>query len=197
MNLGLALSVFGVLFLAELPDKTMIATLIMGSRGRALAVWLGASLAFTVHMAIAAVAGGLLNKLPHLALEVVVTVMFFAFAAYLLLVPEKEAIEEGEEEASGERATTSLRTFLSAFTVILVAETGDLTQILAASFTAKSHEPITVFFASTLALVAVAAIGAFGGKALLKVLPLARIRQLGGILLLILGVVGIVQMLTS
>ena len=101
MNLGLALSVFGVLFLAELPDKTMIATLIMGSRGKAVAVWIGASLAFTLHMAIAAVAGGLLNKLPHLALEIVVTVMFFAFAAYLLLVPEKEAVEEGEEEAVG------------------------------------------------------------------------------------------------
>ena len=197
MNLGLALSVFGVLFLAELPDKTMIATLIMGSRGKAAAVWIGASLAFTLHMAIAAVAGGLLNKLPHLALEIVVTVMFFAFAAYLLLVPEKEAVEEGEEEAAGERATTTLRTLLSAFTVILVAETGDLTQILAASFTAKSHQPLTVFIASSLALVAVAAIGAFGGKALLKVLPLARIRQLGGILLLILGVVGIIQMLTS
>ena len=195
--LKVVLIVFALQFLLELPDKTMIATLIMGSRGKAAAVWIGASLAFTLHMAIAAVAGGLLNKLPHLALEIVVTVMFFAFAAYLLLVPEKEAVEEGEEEAAGERATTTLRTLLSAFTVILVAETGDLTQILAASFTAKSHQPLTVFIASSLALVAVAAIGAFGGKALLKVLPLARIRQLGGILLLILGVVGIIQMLTS
>ena len=197
MNLGLALSVFGVLVLAELPDKTMIATLIMGSRGKAVAVWIGASLAFVLHMAIAAVAGGLLNKLPHLALEIVVTIMFFAFAAYLLLVPENEAVEEGEEEAAAERATTTLKTMLSAFTVILVAETGDLTQILAASFTAKSHQPVTVFLASSVALVSVAAIGAFGGKALLKVLPLARIRQLGGILLLILGVVGIIQMAIS
>ena len=197
MNLGLALSVFGVIFLAELPDKTMIATLIMGSRGKAAAVWIGASVAFTVHMAIAAVAGGLLHKLPHLALEIVVTVMFFAFAAYLLLVPEEEAVDEGEEEAATERASTTLKTMLSAFTVILVAETGDLTQILAASFTASSHQPITVFFASTLALMSVTAIGAFGGKALLRVLPLARIRQLGGVLLLILGVIGLVRTLTS
>ena len=78
-----------------------------------------------------------------------------------------------------------------------MAETGDLTQIIAASFTLKSHQPLTVFLASSAALVSVAAIGAFGGKALLKVLPLARIRQLGGIVLLILGIVGIVQMLTS
>ena len=43
----------------------------------------------------------------------------------------------------------------------------------------------------------VTAIGAFGGKALLRVLPLARIRQLGGVLLLILGVIGLVRTLTS
>ena len=197
MNLGLALSVFGVIFLAELPDKTMIATLIMGSRGQATAVWIGASLAFILHMAVAAVAGGLLDRLPHRILEIVVTAMFFVAAAYLLLVPEKEAIAEGEEEAAAERATSALRTMASAFAVIAVAELGDLTQIIAASFTLKSHQPLTVFLASSAALVLVAAIGAFGGKALLKVLPLARIRQLGGIVLLILGVVGIVQMLTS
>jgi len=197
MNLGLALSVFGVIFLAELPDKTMIATLIMGSRGRAAAVWIGASLAFILHMAVAAVAGGLLDRLPHRILEIVVTAMFFVAAAYLLLVPEKEAIAEGEEEAAAERATSALRTMASAFAVIAVAELGDLTQIIAASFTLKSHQPLTVFLASSAALVLVAAIGAFGGKALLKVLPLARIRQLGGIVLLILGIVGIIQMLTS
>jgi len=197
MNLGLALSVFGVIFLAELPDKTMIATLIMGSRGQAAAVWIGASLAFILHMAVAAVAGGLLDRLPHRILEIVVTAMFFVAAAYLLLVPEKEAIAEGEEEAAAERATSALRTMASAFAVIAVAELGDLTQIIAASFTLKSHQPLTVFLASSAALVLVAAIGAFGGKALLKVLPLARIRQLGGIVLLILGIVGIIQMLTS
>lgn len=196
MNLGLALSVFGVLFLAELPDKTMIATLIMASRGRALAVWLGASSAFIVHMAIAAAAGGLLSRLPHLALEIVVTGLFFAFAAYLLLVPEKEELEEGARDAEAERPSTALRTFLSAFGVIIVAETGDLTQLLAASFTVKSHQPITVFIASTLALVSVAAIGAFGGKALLRVVPLARIRQTGGLLLLVLGVVSVIQIAT-
>ena len=196
MNLALVLTVFGVIFLAELPDKTMIAILIMASRGRPLAIWLGAATAFTIHMAIAAVAGGLLEKLPHLALEIMITVMFLGIAAYLLIVPEKEEIEEGEREAAKEKVSTAWRTGLQAFTILLVAETGDLTQLLAAGFAAKSHQPIPVFIGSTTAMLSVGAIGAFGGRALIKVLPLARIRQGGGILLLVLGVVSLVRIFT-
>jgi Ca2+/H+ antiporter, TMEM165/GDT1 family len=194
VNLGLLAAVFGVVFLAELPDKTMIATLLMASRGRAAAVWVGASLAFLIQMGIAVIAGHFLNLLPHLAIEIVVTVMFIGGAIYLLFVPEKEAIEEGEEEAAGERpGKTALATTVAAFGVIMVAEFGDLTQLLAATFVARTKEPWSVFIGSSLALISVAAIGAFGGQLLLGVLPLARIRQLGGVLLLIFGIVSIVR----
>ena len=194
MNLGLLAAVFGVVFLAELPDKTMIATLLMASRGRAAAVWVGASLAFLIQMGIAVIAGHFLNLLPHLAIEIVVTVMFIGGAIYLLFVPEKEEIKEGEEEAAGERpGKTAFATGLAAFGVIMVAEFGDLTQLLAATFVARTKEPLSVFIGSSLALISVAAIGAFGGQLLLRVLPLARIRQLGGVLLLIFGIVSIVR----
>lgn len=198
MNLGLLAAVFGVVFLAELPDKTMIATLLMASRGRAAAVWVGASLAFLIQMGIAVVAGHFLNLLPHLAIEIVVTIMFMGGAIYLLFVPEKEEIKEGEEEVAGERpGKTALATAVGAFGVIMVAEFGDLTQLLAATFVARTKEPLSVFIGSSLALISVAAIGAFGGQLLLRVLPLARIRQLGGVLLLIFGIVSIVRIFIS
>ena len=56
MNLGVAATVGLTVGLAELPDKTMIATLIMGTRVRPLYVWIGASIGFVVHMAIAVLA---------------------------------------------------------------------------------------------------------------------------------------------
>jgi len=178
------LTVFAVIALAELPDKTMIATLLMGSRGSPAWVWLGASLAFVVNVAIAVLAGQLLTRLPHTAIEAVVTVMFLGGAAFLLLVPEKQAEEQGEDEAAAERKVRTWRIALSAFGVIMIAEFGDLTQLLTASFVARTHRPLSVALGATVALVCVAALGAFAGKALLRVLPLARIRRAGGVVLL-------------
>ncbi|MEU8862234.1 TMEM165/GDT1 family protein, partial [Streptomyces umbrinus] len=44
------LTAFGLIFLAELPDKTMFASLAMGTRMRPLYVWFGTSTAFVVHV---------------------------------------------------------------------------------------------------------------------------------------------------
>jgi putative Ca2+/H+ antiporter (TMEM165/GDT1 family) len=178
---GLILGVFALIFVAELPDKTMIATLIMGSRYRPVLVWIGATAAFTIHAAIAVLAGHLLALLPHAWVEGVTALLFAGGAAYLLFVPEKEEEEEGAEEV--EAAPAGLRPIATAFAVIFVGEFGDLTQILTANLAAKYHQPWSVFIGAIAALTAVAALGAFGGRALLRVLPLGVIRKAGGVLL--------------
>ena len=175
------LGVFAIIFLAELPDKTMIATLIMGSRYRPVLVWIGATAAFTIHAAIAVLAGRLLALLPHAWVEGVTALLFAGGAAYLLFVPEKEEEEEGAEEV--EAAPAGLRPIATAFAVIFIGEFGDLTQILTANLAAKYHQPLSVFIGAVTALTAVAALGAFGGRALLRVLPLGVIRKAGGVLL--------------
>ena len=125
--------------MAELPDKTMIATLIMGSRYRPVLVWLGASVAFFIHAAVAVAVGQLLQLLPHRWIEAVTALLFAGGAAYLLLVPEKEEEAEGEEEA--DTASVGLKTVGAAFLVIFIGEFGDLTQILTANLAAKYHAP--------------------------------------------------------
>lgn len=181
MELSVVAAVYAIIFVAELPDKTMIATLIMGSRYRPLLVWIGATLAFGVHATVAVALGQLLALLPHRWIEGVTAVLFAAGAAYLLFVPEKEQEEEGEKEADSARQ--GVRTVAAAFLVIFIGEFGDLTQILTANLAAKYHAPASVFVGAFAALASVAALGAFGGRALLRVLPLAKIRQGGGVLL--------------
>ncbi|MGH9207169.1 MAG: TMEM165/GDT1 family protein [Acidimicrobiales bacterium] len=181
MHLDVVLTVYAIIFVAELPDKTMIATLIMGSRYRPALVWLGATLAFGVHAALAVAVGRLLQLLPHRWVEAVTALLFAAGAAYLLLVPEKDVEEKGEEVADSARK--GLRTAGLAFAVIFVGEFGDLTQILTANLAAKYHQPLAVFIGTFAGLASVAALGAFGGKALLRVLPLAVIRKAGGVML--------------
>jgi len=178
---GVILGAFALIFVAELPDKTMIATLILGSRHRPLLVWIGATAAFAVHAGVAVLAGRLLALLPHAWVEGVTALLFAGGAVYLLVVSEEEEEREGAEEV--EAAPTGLRPAATAFLVIFVGEFGDLTQILTANLAAKYHQPLSVFVGSFAALAAVAALGAFGGRALLRVLPLSVIRRAGGVLL--------------
>jgi putative Ca2+/H+ antiporter (TMEM165/GDT1 family) len=64
MDFRLLVTVFGVVFLAELGDKTQLATLLFSSKSpdRLLTVFLGASLALVVTSAIGVVAGGLVAQ---------------------------------------------------------------------------------------------------------------------------------------
>jgi putative Ca2+/H+ antiporter (TMEM165/GDT1 family) len=181
VQLGIVVTVYALIVVAELPDKTMIATLIMGSRYRPVLVWLGAVLAFGIHAGLAVAVGQLLQLLPHRWIEAVTALIFAAGAAYLLFVPEKEEEEEGEKEADSARA--GIRTVGTAFLVIFVGEFGDLTQLLTANLAAKYHAPAAVFIGAWAGLITVAAVGAFGGRALLRFLPLSVIRRVGGVLL--------------
>lgn len=197
MNPGAFLGIAVLMFVLELPDKTMIATIVMSTRARPWSIVLGASSAFVVQMGIAVAAGGLLTLLPAHAKDAVVAALFLGGAAYLLLSRESTAEVTGEAKGRRERPGTRWREVATAFGIIFVAEFGDLTQIQAASFTAKTHQPLEVFCASSIALVAVSFLGAFGGQALQRLLPLAWIRRGGGLVFAALGVFTLVSMATS
>ena len=195
MNLSVLLITFGLIFVAELPDKTMIATIVLSSRYRPLPVWVGAAVAMVVNAAVAVLAGRLLELLPHRWVEAVVAVLFAAGSLYLLLVKEEVETHEGEEEA--EKVRSGRRIALGAFTVIVIAELGDLTQILTANLVARYHNPLSVFVGSATALVTVMGVGVLGGRALLRVLPLATIRRVAGVVLAGFAIFSAVQVATS
>jgi putative Ca2+/H+ antiporter (TMEM165/GDT1 family) len=188
VNLAIVATVFGLVALAELPDKTMIANVVMGSRGRPLPIWVGSTIAFAFHAALAVAAGRFLQLLPHRVLETIIAVVFGLGAVYLLFVPEKTEQRKGEEEAAGKgevlAETPPWRLAMGAFGVIALGEFGDLTQLLIVNLEAHYKAPVSVFVGGFLALAAVAAIGAFSGRALLRVLPVSAIRRIGGVALL-------------
>ncbi|HVA04571.1 MAG TPA: TMEM165/GDT1 family protein [Acidimicrobiales bacterium] len=181
MSLSVLAITFGIIFVAELPDKTMIATIVLASRYRPLPVWIGAALAMVVNSAVAVLAGRLLELLPHRWVEAVVAALFAGGALYLILVKESAETTQGEEEA--DRVRSGNRIVLGAFTVIVVAELGDLTQILTANLVARYHQAWSVFVGSAVALVSVMGLGVIGGRVLLRVLPLATIRKVAGFIL--------------
>ncbi len=183
MDLWIALSVFPVIFLGELPDKTMFASLLLASRGRPRAVWVGAASAFLVHVAIATTIGvGLFHVLPHRVLEFVVTAMFVAGAVFALLEGDDDEHELVEREEASHRQVA-----VAAFFVIFVAEWGDLTQILTANLAAHYHSTVSVAVGAVAALWTVAAIAAIGGQAVMRHINAAVLRRLTAVVLLVLA----------
>ncbi|MFG2665135.1 TMEM165/GDT1 family protein [Streptomyces sp. NPDC048387] len=163
---------FGVVFLAELPDKTALAGLMLGTRYRASYVFAGVAAAFAVHVALAIAAGSVLTLLPHRLVQAVVGLLFLAGAAMLLLKKSDE-----EEEVKAPAGQSFWKVSGAGFMLILVAEFGDLTQIMTANLAARYDNPLSVGLGAVLALWAVAGIGILGGRTLMKYVPLRLITK--------------------
>jgi len=185
MSLVIAATVFGVVFLAELPDKTALASLILGSRYRPLYVFAGVAVAFAVHAALAVAAGSLLALLPRRPVEIVITVLF-ALGAVLLLRGRHAGEDDEHLEIHG-KEPGFWRVAWTSFGIILVAEFGDLTQIATASLAARYHDPLSVGTGAVLALWAVAALAIAGGRGLLKVIPLTWITRIAAAIMLVMA----------
>jgi putative Ca2+/H+ antiporter (TMEM165/GDT1 family) len=190
MNLAIAVAVFPVIFIGELPDKTMFASLVLSTRGKPVRVWLGAAAAFVVHVVIAVSVGAALFRiLPHRAVEAVVSLMFLAGA----LLAVREALRERRPEGTAHRelqgAGQAGHTVITAFVVVFLAEWGDLTQILTANLAARYGSPLSVGVGAVTALWAVAALAVVGGSSLLRWVNIAAVRVVTAVILTGLAVV--------
>ena len=183
MNFAIVAAVYPVIFVGELPDKTMFASLVMSSRGRPWAVWFGAAGAFVVHVAIATTIGvGLFTLLPSQAVDVLVAVLFLLGAIYSFV-----AAGDDRSELVAHEALTHRRVMTMAFAVIFVAEWGDLTQILTANLAAHYHSGLSVAVGAVLALWTVAALAVVAGQGLLRYVPVRLVRWVTGTVLLVLA----------
>ena len=162
--MSLFLSTFTLIFLAELPDKTALATLLLAAKGGRAPVFTGVALAFTVQCLIAVTIGQWIGKLPSTWVKVGTGILFLVFA--YLSFRKREEPEEAGDEASSPGARGFASQAFKAFLVIFAAEWGDLTQLSTASLAARYPEPWVIFSASLLALWSVTAIAVLLGEKL-------------------------------
>jgi putative Ca2+/H+ antiporter (TMEM165/GDT1 family) len=183
---------FALTFLAELPDKSMFASLVLGTRYRPVWVWAGAATAFTVHMAIAVTAGRFLALLPHRALQAVVAGLFLAGSAYLYVTSVRTGRPDTADAArQGGRPASFWRVAGMSFMLVFLAEWGDITQVTTANLAAR-YEPLPVFTGATLGLWTVAAVAVMVGAKSLDVIPMRWIRRITATILLALGIITLV-----
>jgi putative Ca2+/H+ antiporter (TMEM165/GDT1 family) len=174
---------FVAVLLVELPDKTLVATLVLSTRYRRGPVLLGVSAAFAVQCVIAVTAGGLLRLLPQRLLETIVAVLF-GLGAFLLLRESRAPDEEAEAAADDPRDTSlsDLKVFSLSFGVLFAAEWGDASQLATAGLVAKYGQPLAIGLGAFVALTGVAAMATFLGAVILRRVPLHLVHRVAGML---------------
>jgi Ca2+/H+ antiporter, TMEM165/GDT1 family len=196
-DIAVAATCFGLIFVGELPDKTAIASLVLGLRFPARWVFSGVAAAFVTHVVIAVAAGSLIGLLPHRLVEAVVAVLFLLGAVLVW----REGSEDEDDELAEEEAEVGTTPASSGFwkvaglgyATIFIGEWGDLTQILTANLAAKYKEPLSVGVGAVLGLWAVALLALLGGKALLRVIPMRLITRAAAVVMVALAIWSIVQ----
>lgn len=187
LDVAVLFTVFGLIFVGELPDKTAVAGLVLGTRYPWLWVFSGIAAAFLTHVAIAVSAGSLISLAPRRLVEGIVGLLFL-LGAFLIWREGNEDEEEREEEISeasgGSTATGFWKVAALGYGVIFVAEWGDLTQILTANLAAKYHNPLSVGIGAVLGLWAVGLLAILGGKTLLKFLPIKWITRVAAVVMI-------------
>lgn len=176
--MGDLLRAFLTVFVAEVPDKSMFATVVLVARyRRPAAVWAGAAVAFAIHMAVAVAAGRLMGLLPDHVVQGAVAVLFGVGAIVLFRharSTEATTGEDGDDDALVVGATARQAAF-GAFGVIALAEWGDLTQLATAGLAARSGAPIATGLGAWAGVVAVAGLAATVGAHLVRRVPLHRL----------------------
>ncbi len=183
---------FGTVFLAELPDKTMVASLVLTTRyRRPLAVWTGVSIAFVLHVVLAVSIGSLLRQLPERPVQLVVAVLFLVGGVLLL-----RADDEDDEVAGGVPAASFRAVATTAASVVGLAEFGDLTQLATAGIATRYHAAVAVALGAWCALASVAALAVTAGSWIVRRVPLHLVRRVAGIVFLTFGVVTAINAFT-
>ena len=175
--------VFGTVLFAELPDNSGLASLVLSTRYRAGGVFAGAAAAFAVHVVLAVTFGSLLGLLPHKIVQIAVAVVFLAGAVLVLRTDDDDDDDAKlKADAAGFWAVA-----VTSFVVILLAELGDLSDIVIANLAARYHDPVPVGIGSVLALWAVVALAIVGGRGLQRILPLRWIARLAALVMVVMA----------
>lgn len=185
MNWPLFGSTFAVTFLAELPDKTAFASILMATRRRPSAVFCGAAAAFLVQTVVAVTCGRLLNLLPGRWVHAGAGILFLILAVSMW----RRRDEDDDAANEGKAAAGFWQDAVAAFVVIFAAEWGDLTQFSTAALVAKFGAPGTIFCSAVLALWAATGLAVILGAKMKDWLKPAALKKAAAICFALVGLV--------
>jgi putative Ca2+/H+ antiporter (TMEM165/GDT1 family) len=184
MNLTAFLSSFGLIFVAELGDKTQLTAIALAARYRWTKAFGGVASAFVV-LNIAAVGVGrvLFDYVPLTWVRLASAAVFLLFG---VLTFRDDGSDDNDDEAS---KRVDRGPFLTSFILIFLAELGDKTQIVTATLSAQRDAPVSVFMGSTLALWLVSLLGLLLGAQIRRRLSQRLVHRAAGVMFIVFGIV--------
>ena len=201
MDLAVIATTFAAIFVVELPDKTFIAALVLSTRYKPLAVWIGVGLAFGVQTLVAVTVGALATLLPEVLVKSIALAIFLIGAVVLFrTAPGADAAEKEQEEEYAAKSTED-RSFVKAavasFLVLFAAEWGDLSQLLTISFVGRFNDHVNVFIGAWSALLVVSGLAVVAGRVLLRHMRLSLLHYIGAGVCLLLAAVSLVEIVNA
>jgi putative Ca2+/H+ antiporter (TMEM165/GDT1 family) len=190
---------FGLIFVAELGDKTQLAVITQTCKyRRPWPVFAGASLALALVTLIGALGGQVLSRfISPLILKWIAAA---AFVVMGLLIAREAARSSGEaigaacelgsvdDDCSLWEKIWNWKAFGSTFGLLFVAELGDKTQLAVLSMASQHGAPWLVFAGGAAALMAVTALGAVGGQWLCQLIPERLILWISSVAFVVMGI---------
>lgn len=173
---------FGVIFVAELGDKSQLMAMAFATRYRTWPVIAGIMAATTiVHLGSVALGAGFGTLIPTDLVNVIAALAFFGFAAWTL---RGDALSESEERRTKQPARSA---FIAVGAAFFLAELGDKT-MLATVTLATQHDWVGIWIGSTIGMVAADLLAVLVGRYLGTRLPERTIRYCASALFVIFGV---------
>jgi len=197
MDWSALLPTFGLLFVAELGDKTQLAVVAQTCKfRRPLPVFLGASLSLALITALGVIGGQALTRfIPEGVLRAVATAGFVVMGG--LIWREATRPQEADDAEAANACETDSgaawrgfwdwKAFGSTLALLFVAELGDKTQLAVLAMTSRQAAPWAVFTGAALALTGVTALGVIGGQQLCRLVPERLLLRISAVAFVVMG----------
>ena len=190
--LALFFSTFGLIFVSELPDKTLVSSILLARTFSRRVVFIAASVALFAQSAIAVSVGSLLTHLPSKLISNLSSLAFIALGLFLVYrVIRGEEEEESTIEAIRSRFSR-VGPFWLIFLVVFIAEIGDITQVVTLNLVARYHMAIVIGLASGLGM-SMAVLLAMVASKLTDRIDEKYIEIVAAVILILLGIVSLLK----
>jgi Ca2+/H+ antiporter, TMEM165/GDT1 family len=176
------LAALGLVFIAELGDKTQLVALGFGARHRLAPVLTGVALAYMATNLLSVLVGGVLGAaLPTRAIGLGGGVLFLGFAVWTLT-------RGGEDDDDAGIGTGRGSIVLSVAAAMFIAELGDKTMLATATLAAQGN-PVLVWIGATVGIILSGTLGVLLGRVFGARLPERATRIGSAVLFAVFGLV--------
>lgn len=177
----------GLIFLMELGDKTMLTTMCLSAQyRRPKLVLLATMLALAASSVIAVILGFILSAtLPVEIITYVSGFLFLILGIFTLVNSNSETVDTCDNPG----------TLFGMFSLVLVSELGDKSQIATLALAAQSLFPVMVFVGAVIGFFIVNSVGAYAGMSIAERIPIKTVKRVVGIVFILFGILVIFRIL--